>query len=739
MMATSATTLLIASLIHGEIFRRYAEDEVFRQLFRQSKSTGQQIEGYLGTHISAIRALSAAAQQLRPFDRVSLDRLLDHYHEVYGGFITMLAADVRGTMLAASPRTMPDGRKVLQTSQSIADREYFRAAISGRDVFVSPVFRGRGFGNDPIIAISAPVLDDKGEPVMVVEGSLNLGALKRLEPSGDPGEKISLAILDRNLTVVYCSAGLPFRILASAVDSPLLKAAQRSAGPVFRNGREGRTQSIATVTRLAASGWQIIVQGSLSGVEARLNHYRELTVMVLLFSLLICLLLADTIGARFVRPLRILVSRLDGFDPGRAPEVLAEPRDASEEVANLISHWNRLAGRLQESYEALRTHMAELEEAKLRAQAADRAKTRFLANITHELRTPLNGIIGTSEWLLREPLAEDQMDALRTMRWSADALLRIVDDILEVARLEADQVVFRKTPFRLRQAVTDVTELYFPEAVRKGLLAYCEIAPDVPEWLEGDPTQIRQVLSKLIGNAVKFTDTGRIGVEVWIEERLPLRVNFRITDTGIGIATEALDRIFQPFRQSDEASNRRFGGTGLGLVVAKRLIEGMGGILSVESQEGQGSTFSFQVPFEAAHSPYAHPSETLQQGNGNSVLVAEDNPVNRLVAKRLLEKLGYRVDIAVDGVAAVDAAQRNDYSVILMDCQMPNMDGFEATAEIRRLRGSIRVPIVAMTANALDGDRERCLRAGMDDYLAKPLELRALAALLLRWTGQRAV
>jgi two-component system, sensor histidine kinase len=324
------------------------------------------------------------------------------------------------------------------------------------------------------------------------------------------------------------------------------------------------------------------------------------------------------------------------------------------------------------------------------------------------------------------------------MRRSADSLLRILDDILDTARLENGKIEIRPAPFDLRRLIANVAALHFPAARTKGLEEICRVEDDVPQWVEGDVTRLRQVLSNLLGNAVKFTSAGRVALEVAADGAPPgpAWVEFCVSDTGIGIPPEVREKLFKPFSQASGATNRLFGGTGLGLAISAQLVELMGGKITLVSDSGRGTRFSFRLPLE----PTSSPDETLAEirlpagGQSLRVLVAEDHPVNQVVARRLLEKLGYAVDVAADGEAAVAAAARTPYAAILMDCQMPRMDGFAATAEIRRQSGARRVPIVAITANAMPGDRERCLAADMDDFLAKPVQLAALAETLRRWT-----
>lgn len=522
-----------------------------------------------------------------------------------------------------------------------------------------------------------------------------------------------------------------------------------------------------------------------------------------------------------------------------------------------------------------------LQRAMTAAEAANRIKSEFLANMSHEIRTPMNGILGTLELLSESRLSNDQRDLLRTAHHSADVLLEIIDDILDLTRIEAGKVAFEKRMFDPGHLVEEAASLFAAAAQRKGLELACFVASNTPTNIAGDPTRIRQILTNLLGNAIKFTKQGEIVLRVRRTTPKPDHpvLCFEVQDTGIGIRPEVQEKLFEPFIQADVSTTRRFGGTGLGLTISRRLIRLMGGDLDLKSVPGHGSRFSVTLPFaepnpnngtrsaanpdlqaakvlvveshartraflcqylkewgiltdevegddsalvalrraKAAQAPYAvvlldvqhlglveiigadsGPAETpciamAYPGGGMAlgtdrpcagflvkpvhraqlldtlthaiatpvtkrphtaskkvaaerpllqgrVLLAEDNPVNQKVAVRALQKLGLVVEIAENGQAAIEATARSAFDLVLMDCQMPQLDGFEATAAIRareKAEGGAHVPIIAMTALAMRGDRERCLTVGMDDYLPKPFKRDALVTILNRWLADR--
>jgi signal transduction histidine kinase/CheY-like chemotaxis protein/HPt (histidine-containing phosphotransfer) domain-containing protein len=408
-------------------------------------------------------------------------------------------------------------------------------------------------------------------------------------------------------------------------------------------------------------------------------------------------------------------------------------------AVSLANQFSRVHGELS----TLRRDLERRVEARTAELAeANQSKSRFLANMSHEIRTPMNGVIGMARLLEGSGLNADQKEYTEIIVSSGRSLLRIIDDILDFSKIEAGRLELENLPLDVRRVVDEVGRLFALQAESKGLHLAMEVAPEVAAALSGDALRLRQTLVNLVGNAVKFTERGSVTLRVAREADAPKSqsLRFEVTDTGIGIAPDALARLFKPFSQADSTTTRRYGGTGLGLVISRRLVELMGGHLGVSSEAGRGTTFWFTVgldkdteerPAAATEAPFP---EAPAPGLMGRVLVAEDNPVNQKVAARMLERLGYRADLVGTGQEALAAATRQAYVAIFMDGQMPGMDGYEAAARIRALEaGGRRTPIIAFTASAMRGDREKCLAAGMDDYLTKPMSPEQLAAMLARW------
>ena len=473
-----------------------------------------------------------------------------------------------------------------------------------------------------------------------------------------------------------------------------------------------------------------------------------------LLLLVVVLLVAGAIS-RFTirilaRPLSLLGSGIQSVGMGRLERLQVSP--TGDEIELLGGSFNKMIDALAASQAEIREHQElleqrikqrteELEEVAVRAEAASHAKSEFLANMSHELRTPMNGIIGMLDITLESRLSSDQAEQLETAQRCAYSLLSLLNDILDLSKIEAGKMVLERVPFSLRAMVEDCVRGQQPKAAQSGNTLQLEVGPDVPAQVVGDPLRVRQILANLLSNAVKFTERGSVHVTLdsRAESERDLRLHLTVRDTGAGIPADKLPYIFDKFTQADGSVSRKYGGTGLGLAITKSLVEMHGGDIRVESEVDKGTTFYVTLYAQPADETQAEVTareteprvERAGSERPGRILIVEDNLVNQKVVTTVLRKRGFGIEVASHGREALERLEHDaDFDLILMDVQMPVLDGLEATRLIRQDARWKHIPIVAMTAHAMNGDRERCLAAGMDAYVSKPVHPSHLLAVV---------
>ena len=762
-------TLSIATLglFAGGTFDRVRREAAQEELSSDGKEVALEVQSYLDRHLRAVTHLADLYAVAAPADAAHPDPL-GRARSLYPGFLTLLVTDDTGLIVSAWPLRNRFNAAMAKSGFRVADRPYFLEPRASRRAYVSDIFRGRGFGDELIVAMSAPIHDRDGIFRGVAEGSLDLRRLR--DAIGRPGQlrDRTLVIVDRTGRVVLTGGEVDARALQSFAPHDLYFAAHQDGADTFTYDNvvgDRRERYLATRHLVPDFGWQVYLAEPLWRTQGPIATFYLTSALVAAGATGLALLLARGMAVAITLPLTQLVATTrrmaqpgGEIEPGPVTHFSRELAEINRELhgtAVNLSRSNRelastiadrdqthenLRGLLLHLEDLVRERTLELDVARQAAESASQAKTEFLASMSHELRTPLNVIVGMSELMAEQtlgPLNPRQTEGLQNVNESGRHLLELINDILDLSKIEAGQLQLDLQPMEIAAVCAASVRFVREAARRKDIRVETSVAPDLAPVL-ADERRVKQILVNLLANAVKFTPAGgRVGLDARIDAAAG-QVRFEVWDTGIGIASANFERIFQPFQQIDSSLSRQYSGTGLGLALVRRMAGLHGGSVEVQSETGQGSRFVILLPWQSEAGPPAPAPATLDSAFPFSadplhILIAEDNEANRQVYAAYFLPRPCRVTYATNGREAIDLALTSRPDLILMDVHMPVLDGLEATRQLRADPRTEGLPIVAVTALAMPEDRLRCLEAGANAYLTKPINLRELSRTIARF------
>ena len=743
---TAAIVMIFSIFLVLEIRSRETTllEQIQAGLAQDALQTSVRVGDYLSAHRAAITQAAAHASS-----GGTITDVVANLGAIYPSFLTFLGTDARGQLVATYPDSLLAGARNTD-AMDVSHRDYFKLPSTNKQNYISEAFQGRGFGSDPIIAISAPVINE-GQFIGVIEGSLNLKSFSNYQAGHHLFESFIL-IVDGDQKAVFASPALSVPALAPLKQFSSLVHYRDDGIEWFKINQEFYLYASHTV---AGGQWLVYSLLPRNYYLAAMSRFVGGAFLFLLLFGIAAFGLAHYLSGLVVSPLEHLLKSMAsvGSEVGEHQPLLNRLFTISEitqlqqqfdhmshRVYSLVKDLQRRSIDVESANNSLTKLNAELEQRVLRrtselasalnqAEMASAGKSIFLANMSHEIRTPLTGILGSAKSLMREPLSVQAGEKLSWLVMSAESLLEIINDILDLSKLEAGKMSLNIGAFDAKVLAAQSEKLFYVSATDKKLdfTVNCSGCDNI--WLCGDALRLSQVINNLISNAIKFTAIGSVRCTL---NYTGVTLDVSITDTGIGIDTAKVQGIFQPFEQASSQTSITYGGTGLGLAISYSLVGMMGGELKVKSTLGQGSEFYFSValPRQEHPTPSAELNVAPSAALHCHVLVVEDNAINRAIVEDMLTYNGAQVTMANNGGEALQALDSGVFDLVLMDCRMPVMDGFEATRQLRA-RG-FSLPVIALTANAYEEDRNACRAAGMDDFVSNPVDEEELLKAILR-------